>query len=69
MNEKDEHILDNKFYYLENNDIINFKILFTDSSLQLVREERSELEESIKDKLKAENEELLKFYSWMIDIL
>ena len=69
MNEKEEQILDNQFYYLENNDIINFKTLFTDRSLQLVREERSELEESILDKLKAENEELLKSYSGMIDIL
>ena len=69
MNEKEEQILDNQFYYLENNDIINFKTLFTDRSLQLVREERSELEESILDKLKAENEELPKSYSGMIDIL
>ena len=69
MNEKEEQILDNQFYYLENNDIINFKTLFTDRSLQLVREERSELEESILGKLKAENEELLKSYSGMIDIL
>ena len=69
MNEKEEQILDNQFYYLENNDIINFKTLFTDRSLQLVREERSELEESILDRLKTENEELLKSYSEMIDIL
>ena len=72
MNEKEEEMFESQakgVHLFEGSDIFNLKALFTDRSLQLVQEEKSELEESILERLKAENEEVMKSYSGMIDII